>query len=63
MKYLLLLASLAAGFIGFLVLAGATSATHEIESFILFLIATVLFTGAAIVESIDKASKKFNKAE
>lgn len=56
------IALLAVGIIVFLygcsTLLVAKSAIHEIEAFILFLIATVLFTGAAIVSSLKSLVKQ-----
>jgi len=45
-------------FIAFLFLKFSASALHEIEAFLLFLIAAVLITGSAIVRAIDALSKK-----
>ncbi|MBM2834808.1 MAG: hypothetical protein HW406_1969 [Candidatus Brocadiaceae bacterium] len=56
------IALLAVGIIVFLcgcsILSVAKSSIHEIEAFILFLIATVLFTGAAIVSSLKSPVKQ-----
>jgi uncharacterized membrane protein len=40
-----------------LLFAGAKSALHEIEAFILFLISTVLIVGAWVIEAIDKTRR------
>jgi len=54
MRILLFVSSLAALAVGILVLGNAQSALHEIEAFVLFLIAAVLFVGAAIVEQLTR---------
>jgi quinol-cytochrome oxidoreductase complex cytochrome b subunit len=42
---------------GVMTLAGAKSAIHEIEAFLLFLIGAVFLVGAAIVEAIHRQRK------
>jgi hypothetical protein len=42
---------------GLMILAGAKSAIHEIEAFLLFLIGAVFLVGAAIVEAIHSQRK------
>ena len=42
---------------GVMILAGAKSAIHEIEGFLLFLIGAVFLIGAAIVEAINRQRK------
>jgi hypothetical protein len=51
------LAGLAA-LVGLVVFVSAKSAIHEIESFVLFLIAAVLFSGAEIVLAISRATSQ-----
>lgn len=41
------------------IMAGAKSAIHEIESFILFLISAVLLIGGAVIEALSRSHKKF----
>jgi hypothetical protein len=53
MKFVLVSLSFLATIVGFLILGNAGSAIHEIEAFIVFLIAAVLFSGGAIVWTID----------
>jgi hypothetical protein len=60
MSILLFLLSIIAGFIGFAIMYDAKSAIHEIESFILFLIASVLFSGAIITDAVNKVRKKLD---
>jgi hypothetical protein len=52
--FILFILSLLAGAI---ILADAKSATHEIEAFLLFLIAAVFLVGAAIVDAIQSQRK------
>ncbi|MDB5384790.1 MAG: hypothetical protein JWM11_436 [Planctomycetaceae bacterium] len=54
MRNFLFLLSGLAFLVGMAVLIAAKSAIHEIEAFILFLIAAVLFVGAAVVKAIMK---------
>ena len=42
---------------GFMILAGAKSAIHEIEGFLLFLISAVFLVGAAIIDAIHSQRK------
>lgn len=44
--------------VGFVILAGAKGAVHEIEAFVLYLIAAVLFSGAAVVDAIINLPKR-----
>ena len=55
MNYLLYFASYASVLCGFLILFHAKSAIHEIEGFVLFLIASVLFVGGVLSSQL-KAS-------
>jgi len=52
MRILLFILAILAFLAGGSVLAAAQSAIHEIEAFILFLIAAVFFSGAGIVEAV-----------
>lgn len=54
MRFIIFLLSGISVFVGFLVLVTAKSAIHEIEAFILFLIAAVLLSGAAIMQALAK---------
>ena len=51
MRVLLFLLSIVAGVFGFILLAAAKSAIHEIQAFMLFLIAAVTFSGAGIIDA------------
>jgi len=56
---ILLLAFFGAAFgTGVVVLQNAKSAIHEIEAFLLFLIAAVFLVGAAIIEGINRSRRK-----
>ena len=55
MRTLLFILSVIAFLVGGIILVGASGAIHEIEGFLLFLISTVLLSGAAIVEAINAA--------
>ena len=57
MGVLLLLWGGFAAFYGFMVLAGAKSAIHEIEAGLAFLIATVAIGSAAILDQLRKNAK------
>lgn len=48
---------------GITILAAATSALHEIEAFIVFVIAAVLLSGAAIVDAIHTMRRRFEALE
>jgi hypothetical protein len=41
------------------IIAGAKSAIHEIEAFMLFLISAVLLIGGAVIEALGRSQKKF----
>lgn len=58
MRVILFLLAILAGLAGFLILVSAKGAVHEIEGFILWLIAAVLLTGAAIIDAIYSAIGK-----
>ena len=58
MKYFLLIVAVLSILGGFMILASAKSAIHEIEAFMLFLIGTVSFSGAGIIEAIQKSVEK-----
>jgi hypothetical protein len=60
MKYILIIfgaLSVIAGASVFLIGAHTSSATNEIEALLLGLIATVFFTGAAVIETVEKARR------
>ncbi|MHC4741273.1 MAG: hypothetical protein ACYS8Z_05150 [Planctomycetota bacterium] len=44
------------------IFAGAQSAIHEIEAFILFVICSVLISGAAVVEAVNLLRKELAAA-
>ncbi len=48
---------------GFAILASAKSAVHEIEAFVLYVVAAVLFAGAAIVDAIIGLPKRLARNE
>ncbi|PIR00870.1 MAG: hypothetical protein COV66_03310 [Nitrospinae bacterium CG11_big_fil_rev_8_21_14_0_20_45_15] len=58
MKILLFLLAILAFITGLEILYSAKSAIHEIEAFVLFIVSSVLFSGAAIVESVNKMTKE-----
>ncbi|MCT7572220.1 hypothetical protein [Aliarcobacter butzleri] len=57
MKYVLIVFGALMIFSGFGILSSAKSAIHEIESFIMFLIASVLISSASIIMAIEKKQK------
>ena len=57
MTIFLFIGSITSFLLGALIFAGSKSAIHEIEGFQLFLISSVLFTGAAIIDAINKLRK------
>lgn len=61
MKILLFLLALSTFLAGGGILAIAESAIHEIEAFLLFLIATVLFSACCIIDALEKNTKKNEK--
>jgi hypothetical protein len=63
MTVILILGFIGALLLGASVLIGAESAIHEIEAFLLFLIASVLFTGACILDSIMGVKKQLQKED
>ena len=54
MRIILFVLTIMAFIAGGSILATAKSAIHEIEAFVLFLIAAVFLSGAAIVESVNR---------
>jgi hypothetical protein len=44
--------------VGFAVLGSAKGAIHEIQAFVLFVIASILFSSAAIIGAINIQTKK-----
>ncbi len=63
MKILLFLSSVLAFLAGLGILVASKSAIHEIEGFVLFIVSAVLFSGAVIVEAIERLGKKFKGSE
>lgn len=57
MKYVLIAFGILMIFSGFGILSTAKSAIHEIEAFIMFLIASVLISSASIIMAIEKKQK------
>jgi hypothetical protein len=61
MKYVLILfgalAVVAGAYLFVLGTRSATSSTHELEALLLGLIATVFFTGAAVIETVEKTRR------
>ena len=58
MKYVLIVFGALMIFSGFGILSSAKSAIHEIEAFIMFLIASVLISSASIIMAIEKKQKR-----
>jgi hypothetical protein len=58
MRILLFLLGNLAFLVGAGILAGAKSAIHEIEAFILFLIGAVFISGAGVVEAVNLLRKE-----
>jgi len=54
MKYLLFISAILGFLAGIAILAGAKSAVHEIEGFILFLLSAVCMSGAGIIEAVNR---------
>ena len=63
MRIVLFLLAILAFLAGAGILAGAQSAIHEIEAFILFLICSVFITGAAVVEAVNLLRKELGAAK
>lgn len=61
MRILLFLLAILTFLAGCGILAGAKSAIHEIEGFILFLMSAVFISGAGIVEAINLLRKEMKK--
>ena len=59
MRIFLLILCLLSGLAGLLIFAAAKSAIHEIEAFVLFLIAAVFLVGAAIVDAIHSQRNSY----
>jgi len=55
MKIFLFIIAILSILLGFGILASAKGAIHEIEGFMLFLIAIVAFSGAGIIKAIQKS--------
>jgi hypothetical protein len=61
MSVLLVIVSFVVAFIAFGFLLGAKSAIHEIEAFVLFLIASVFFVGGCLLGSVNNVLKELKK--
>ncbi len=61
MRLILFLLAVVAFVGGGSIMTVAQSAVHEIEAFILFLVAAVFLSGAAIVEALNALRKKFDE--
>ena len=59
--FILFLGFIVALLIGGSILLSAQSAIHEIEAFILILIATVLLSGACIVDAVNGVKKEIRE--
>lgn len=58
MKIILYVLAVLAFLAGFAILGSAKSAIHEIEAFVLYIVSAVLFSGAAIVGSLNRIEEK-----
>jgi hypothetical protein len=58
MRVLLFLLAVVAFLAGVGILVSAQSAIHEIEAFVVFLIAAVFVSGSAVVEAVNDVRKK-----
>lgn len=63
MAILLYLASILIFGVAALFFAGAKSAIHEILAAVMFLTSAVCFTGAAIVQAVNRVADKQDRAE
>jgi hypothetical protein len=63
MRLILFLLAIVAFLAGFGILAAAKSAVHEIEGFALYIVAAVLFSGAAIVDALINLPKRLVQAQ
>ncbi len=63
MRLILFLLAVVAFLAGFGILAVAKSAVHEIEGFVLYIVAAVLFSGAAIVDALMHLPKRLVQAQ
>ena len=62
MRVLLFLAATLAGFLAFWFSAMAKTSIHEIYGGVVWVIATLLFVGAAIVDAVVNASNRIERA-
>ena len=62
LHFVLLVLGVLIAFFGMAVLAGSKSAVHEIEAFILFLIATVMVSTFTVTDAINRTAKRFEEA-
>jgi len=58
MKVLFIVLAVLVGLMGFGIFSMAQSAIHEIEAFVLFLVASVFMVGAGVVEAVTVLQKK-----
>lgn len=58
MRVLLFVLSVVVAVMGFGILSFAKGAIHEIQGFVLWLIAAVLFVGAAVIDAVWRAADK-----
>ena len=63
MRFLLVVLAILAFMVGFAILVSGKSAIHEIEGFVLYVVAAVLFVGAAIVDAILNLPKRLLAAQ
>ena len=62
MKVLFIVLALLAGLLGFTIFSMAESAIHEIEAFVLFLVASVFMVGAGVGEAVGVLQKKLTES-
>ena len=58
MQFLLFVLAILAFLAGAAIFAGAKSAIHEIEAFLLFLISAIFISGASVVEAVHRLRKE-----
>lgn len=63
MAILLFMLALLAALFGFMSFTSVQSAIHETVTFLILLIAAVLFSAAAIVNAIDRIEKRLDKGD
>lgn len=60
MKIVIWFLTISAIVLGILIFVGAKSAIHEIEAFLLFIMASILFSSLAITSAIQKSQSRTN---